>query len=36
MYVEDVKDENTLTFLLVTSLIINGFSIWKKFWKAET
>ena len=36
MYVEDVKDENTHTFLLITSLIVNGFSIWKKFWKAET
>ena len=36
MYVEDVEDENTHTFLLITSLIINGFSIRKKFWKAET
>ena len=24
------------TFLLITSLIFNGFSIRKKFWKAET
>ena len=23
-------------FLLINSLIFNGFSIWKKFWKAET
>ena len=30
MYVEDVEDENTHTFLFITSLIINGFSIWKK------
>ena len=36
MYVEDVEDENTHTFLFITSLIINGFSIQKKFWKAET
>ena len=38
MYVEDVKDgkEQTDTFWLITSLILNGFSIWKKFWKAET
>ena len=36
MYVEDVEDENTHTFLLITTLIINGFSIRKKFWKAET
>ena len=33
MYVEDVKDR---TFWFITSLILNGFSIWKKFWKAET
>ena len=25
-----------ITFLLITSLIFNGFSIRKKFWKAET
>ena len=24
------------TFVLITSLIFNGFSIGKKFWKAET
>ena len=28
--------EHTDTFWLITSLIINGFSIQKKFWKAET
>ena len=28
--------EHTLTFWLITSLILNGFSIQKKFWKAET
>ena len=28
--------EHTHTFWLITSLIINGFSIRKKFWKAET
>ena len=26
----------TDTFWLITSLILNGFSIQKKFWKAET
>ena len=38
MYVEDVEDgKRTLhTFWLITSLILNGFSIRKKFWKAET
>ena len=38
MYVEDVEDgkEHTHTFWLITSLILNGFSIRKKFWKAET
>ena len=38
MYVGDVEDgkEHTHTFLLITSLILNGFSIRKKFWKAET
>ena len=36
MYVEDVEDgkEHTQTFLLITSLIFNGFSIRKKFLKA--
>ena len=28
--------ECTHTFWLITSLILNGFSIRKKFWKAET
>ena len=28
--------EHTHTFWLITSLILNGFSIQKKFWKAET
>ena len=28
--------EHAHTFWLITSLIINGFSIRKKFWKAET
>ena len=38
MYVEDVEDgkEHTDTFWLITSLILNRFSIRKKFWKAET
>ena len=28
--------EHTHTFWLITSLILNGFSIGKRFWKAET
>ena len=28
--------EHTHTFWLITSLILSGFSIRKKFWKAET
>ena len=28
--------EHTHTFLLITFLILNQFSIHKKFWKAET
>ena len=28
--------EHTYTFWLITSLILNGFSIRKKFWKART
>ena len=28
--------EHTYTFWLITSLILNGFSIRKKFWKAQT
>ena len=37
MYVEDVEDGKRTyhTFWLITSLILNGFSIRKKFWKAE-
>ena len=39
-YVEDVEDRSNThkgcTFWLITSLILNGFSIRKKFWKAET
>ena len=31
-----VGKEHTHTFWLITSLILNGFSIQKKFWKAET
>ena len=33
MYVEEVEDENTHAWLLITSLIINGFSIRKNFGK---
>ena len=38
MYAEDVKDgkRTYTTFWLITSLKLNGFSIRKKFWKAET
>ena len=38
MYVEDVKDgKRTYTHIwVIISLILNGFSIQKKFWKAET
>ena len=38
MYVEMSKmgKEHTHTFWLITSLILNGFSVCKKFWKAET
>ena len=31
-----MEKEHTHTFWLITSLIFNGFSIQKKFWKAET
>ena len=31
-----IGKEHIHTFLLVASLIFNGFSIRKKFWKAET
>ena len=38
MYVKDVEDgKRTYRHIwLITSLILNGFSIRKKFWKAET
>ena len=38
MYVEDVEDEKRTYrhIFIITSLILNGFSIRKKFWKAET
>ena len=38
MYVEDVEDKKrAYTHIwLITSLILNGFSIRKKFWKAQT
>ena len=38
MYVEDVEDGKRTyrTFMLITFLIFNQFSIRKKFWKAET
>ena len=37
MYVEDpLGKKHTHTFWLITSLILNGLSIRKKFWKAET
>ena len=38
MYVEDVEDwkRTYIHILLITFLIFNRFSIWKKFWKAET
>ena len=32
----EMEKEHTHTFWLITSLILNGFSIRKKFWKAET
>ena len=34
--VSKMGKEHTHTFWLITSLILNGFSIRKKFWKAET
>ena len=34
--VSKIGKEHTYTFLLITSLLFNGFSIRKKFWKAET
>ena len=30
-----IGKEHTHTFWLITSIVINGFSIQKKFWKAE-
>ena len=36
IYVDTVDTKHILTFLLITFLIFNGFSIRKKFWKAET
>ena len=36
IYVDTVNTKHTHTFLLITFLIFNGFSIRKKFWKAET
>ena len=32
----DMLKQGTNTFLLITFLIFNQFSIWKKLWKAET
>ena len=36
IYVDTVDTKHIQTFLLITFLIFNGFSIRKKFWKAET
>ena len=36
MYVDTVDTKHIHTFLPITFLIFNGFSIHKKFWKAET
>ena len=36
IYVDTVDTKHTHTFLPITFLIFNGFSIRKKFWKAET
>ena len=36
IYVDTVDTKHIHTFLPITSLIFNGFSIRKKFWKAET
>ena len=36
IYVNTVDTKHIHTFLLITFLIFNGFSICKKFWKAET
>ena len=36
IYVDTVDTKHIHTYLLITFLIFNGFSICKKFWKAET
>ena len=36
LFMSKMGKEHTHTFWLITSLILNGFSIQKKFWKAET
>ena len=36
IYVDTVDTKHIHTFLLITFLMFNGFSIRKKFWKAET
>ena len=36
IYVNTVDTKHIHTFLPITFLIFNGFSIHKKFWKAET
>ena len=36
MYVNTINTKHIHTFLPITFLIFNGFSIRKKFWKAET
>ena len=36
IYVDTVNTKHIHTFLLITFLIFKGFSIRKKFWKAET
>ena len=36
IYVNTVDTKHIHTFMLITFLIFNGFSIRKKFWKAET
>ena len=36
IYVDTVNTKHIHTFLLITFLIFNEFSIRKKFWKAET
>ena len=36
IYVDTGHTKHIHTFLLITFLIFNGFSIHKKFWKAET